>query len=106
VRRVKLSPYTWAIREGVYDAANNPSGTSFPVFGGFPIKVAGKTGTAETCACNRVYDAWFIFFAPADKPTIAGAVVVELQENGFGGAVAAPIAKQLMQALLPTASNG
>ena len=45
--------------------------------------------------CNDVYDAWFIFFAPADDPTVAGAVVVEHQLNGFGGAVAAPIAKQL-----------
>ena len=69
------------------------------------IKVAGKTGTAET-GVDRVYDAWFIFFAPADNPTVAGAVVVEHQLNGFGGSVAAPIAKQLMQAILPAASNG
>ena len=56
-------------------------------------------------ACNTVYDAWFIFFAPAENPTVAGAVVVEYQNNGFGGAIAAPIAKQLMQAILPPASN-
>jgi peptidoglycan glycosyltransferase len=68
------------------------------------IKVAGKTGTAETAEHN-VYTAWFIFFAPADNPTIAGAIAVEHQLNGFGGAVAAPIAKQLMQALLPQASK-
>ena len=69
------------------------------------VVVAGKTGTAETCACNTVYDAWFIFFAPADHPVVAGAVVVEDQDNGFGGAIAAPIAKRLMQAILPTASK-
>jgi penicillin-binding protein A len=69
------------------------------------IAVAGKTGTAET-GINRVYDAWFIFFAPADNPQVAGAVVLEHQLNGFGGSVAAPIAKQLMQAILPAASNG
>jgi len=69
------------------------------------VKVAGKTGTAET-GVNSVYDAWFIFFAPADDPQVAGAVVVEHQENGFGGSVAAPIAKQLMQAILPATSNG
>ena len=69
------------------------------------VVVAGKTGTAETWRAN-VYDAWFIFFAPADDPQIvAGAVVVEHQLNGFGGAIAAPIAKQLMQAILPPASN-
>jgi peptidoglycan glycosyltransferase len=68
------------------------------------VKVAGKTGTAETGQKN-VYTAWFIFFAPADNPTIAGAIAVEHQLNGFGGAVAAPIAKQLMQALLPRTSK-
>jgi peptidoglycan glycosyltransferase len=69
------------------------------------VVVAGKTGTAETCSCNTVYDAWFIFFAPADDPVVAGAVLVEYQNNGFGGAVAAPIAKQLMQAILPPTPN-
>jgi penicillin-binding protein A len=68
------------------------------------IKMAGKTGTAETGEKN-VYDAWFIFFAPADDPKVAGAVVLEHQANGFGGPVAGPIAKQLMQALLPHASK-
>ena len=68
------------------------------------VKVAGKTGTAET-GDNPYYDAWFIFFAPADNPVVAGAVVVEHVPNGFGGAVSAPIAKQLMQALLPPASK-
>lgn len=69
------------------------------------VLVAGKTGTAET-GVDRVYDAWFLFFAPADNPTVAGAVIVEHQLNGFGGSIAAPIAKQLMQAILPRTSNG
>ena len=68
------------------------------------ITWAGKTGTAETSEPG-VYDAWFIFFAPADHPVVAGAVVVEHSAGGFGGAVAAPIAKQLVQAILPAASN-
>ncbi len=68
------------------------------------VAVAGKTGTAET-GKDRVYTAWFIFFAPADDPTVAGAVVVENQLNGFGGAISAPIAKALMEAILPAASN-
>ena len=54
---------------------------------------------------KNVYDAWFIFFAPADHPVVAGAVVVENQLNGFGGAISAPIAKQLMQAILPPPSK-
>jgi penicillin-binding protein A len=63
------------------------------------IHVAGKTGTAETNVRN-VYTAWFISFAPAENPQVAVAVVLEEQLNGFGGAVAAPIAKQVMEALL------
>jgi len=63
------------------------------------VQVAGKTGTAET-AVNRVYTAWFVCFAPADDPQVAVAVVLEKQLNGFGGAVAAPIAKLVLQKLL------
>jgi peptidoglycan glycosyltransferase len=69
------------------------------------VTVAGKTGTAETVTGSDVYDAWFIFFAPAEHPVVAGAVVVPDQANGFGGAIAAPIAKQLMEAILPSPSN-
>ena len=61
------------------------------------IRVAGKTGTAETGVPGR-YNGWFISFAPADHPKVAVAVVVE--NGGFGGRSAAPIAKALMQAIL------
>lgn len=57
------------------------------------IEVAGKTGTAQN-PHGRDH-AWFIGFAPFDNPQIAIAVIVE--NAGFGGAVAAPIAKQLIQ---------
>jgi penicillin-binding protein A len=63
------------------------------------IAVAGKTGTAETGVGN-IYTAWFIAFAPADHPQVAIAVVVENQPGGFGGKVSAPIAKDVMEALL------
>jgi penicillin-binding protein A len=63
------------------------------------VQVAGKTGTAET-AVNHVYNAWFVCFAPADNPRVAVAVVVEKQPNGFGGSVAAPIAKAVLEKLL------
>jgi peptidoglycan glycosyltransferase len=64
------------------------------------ITVAGKTGTAETAAGSNVYTAWFIAFAPADNPKVAVAVVLEHQVGGFGGKVSAPLAKQVMEALL------
>jgi peptidoglycan glycosyltransferase len=63
------------------------------------IPVAGKTGTAET-GVDHIYTAWFVAFAPANNPKVAVAVVLEKQANGFGGAVSAPIAKQVIQALL------
>ena len=61
------------------------------------VRVAGKTGTAETPVPHQ-YNAWFIAFAPADHPRVAVAVVVE--NGGFGGRSAAPIAKAIMQAIL------
>ena len=60
------------------------------------IEVAGKTGTAEVGALNQ---AWFIAFAPVQRPRVAIAVTVE-RTTGQGGTVAAPIAKQVMQELL------
>jgi penicillin-binding protein A len=70
---------------------------------GFPagLKVAGKTGTAELSALSDVYDAWFVAFAPADDPRYVVAVVVEKQPNGFGASVSAPIAKAILEKLLP-----
>ena len=63
------------------------------------IRVAGKTGTAEVGRGN-IHTTWFAAFAPADVPRVAIAVVVENQLNGFGGTISAPIAKQVMEALL------
>jgi len=107
----KLHPRTWkvattprtaaAIRDMMVQVVERGTGTRAQIPG---VAVAGKTGTAET-GRDRVYDAWFIFFAPAEHPVIAGAVVLENQPNGFGGAVAAPIAKAIMQAILPPAAN-
>ena len=62
------------------------------------IRVAGKTGTAEV-ANRTANQAWFIAFAPVDKPKIAIAVTIE-RTQGQGGTVAAPIAKQVLQVLL------
>ncbi len=61
------------------------------------IEVAGKTGTAEVG--TTLNQAWFIGFAPVQRPRVAIAVTVE-RTTGQGGTVAAPIAKQVMQELL------
>jgi peptidoglycan glycosyltransferase len=62
------------------------------------IQVAGKTGTAETGRAGE-NDTWFIAFAPAGNPKVAVAVALSNQ-SGTGGATAAPIAKEIMEALL------
>jgi peptidoglycan glycosyltransferase len=62
------------------------------------VAVAGKTGTAETGRAG-VNTVAFIGFAPADDPKVAVAVFVEAQQS-TGGETAAPIAKEVMQAIL------
>ena len=100
VRRLRLSPYTWAIKEGLYEAANNPSGTSGAVFGGFTPTVAGKTGTAQA----PPYDdhSWYASWAPSDHPKLV--VVVMIEHGGFGADAAAPAAKQIYEAYFHTHS--
>ncbi|GAB3599001.1 penicillin-binding transpeptidase domain-containing protein [Angustibacter peucedani] len=67
------------------------------------VSVAGKTGTAQH-GKGLPPHAWFTAFAPADEPKVAVAVVVEdggqAGNEAFGGKVAAPIAKAVMEAVL------
>jgi peptidoglycan glycosyltransferase len=71
------------------------SGTNAAISG---MQVAGKTGTAETGPDSPTHN-WFIGFAPADDPQIAVAVVVEFGGSS-GGEIAAPIARQMMEAVV------
>ncbi|MGI8711700.1 MAG: peptidoglycan D,D-transpeptidase FtsI family protein [Solirubrobacteraceae bacterium] len=68
---------------------------------GSGIAFAGKTGTASVgvAGANQTQP-WFIGFAPIDNPKVAIAVTVERSAGGFGGTVAAPIAKAVVQTLL------
>jgi penicillin-binding protein A len=82
-----------AMMEGV---VNSGTGTQAQIPG---VRVAGKTGTAETQIGKTTNNVWFIAFAPADNPRVAIAVAMEKQ-IGFGGDVAAPVAKTVMESLL------
>jgi penicillin-binding protein A len=65
------------------------------------ISVAGKTGTASIgVPGSNLTEPWFIGFAPVNNPKVAVAVTVEQTQGGFGGTVAAPIAKAVIQTLL------
>lgn len=80
------------LRQGMELVVNGPGGTGHGAQ--IPgVIVAGKTGTAQNP--HGKSHAWFISFAPFDNPKIALCVLVE--NAGWGGSFAAPIAKQLME---------
>ncbi len=78
------------VRRGMVGACQT-GGTGFPFFT-TSYKVACKTGTAEEAGGES--HAWFTVYAPVDKPQIAMSVVVE--QGGQGSAVAAPVAKDIL----------
>ena len=83
------------MRHGLREAASSPIGTSAPVFGGYPVAVAGKTGTAEVF--GQADYAWYASYAPADDPKYV--VVVMIEQGGHGGSSAAPAARMIYDAL-------
>ncbi len=94
-RKVKIDPGTRSvIMEGLHDAAQGPGGTSEPVFGSFPIPVAGKTGTAERP--GHADQSWYCILAPYPNPRIVTCVTIE--EGGFGAQAAAPAAHTILEA--------
>jgi len=98
-RRLKIdAEYRDAILDGLEAAAQSPGGTSYGVFGAddsFPIRVAGKTGTAERPPNGD--QSWYVALAPYPNPRYVVAVTVE--NGGFGADTAAPAAKQIIGAL-------
>ncbi len=100
-RRIPLSPATLeTVREGLVQAANGPNGTATSVFGPIPAAggptIAGKTGTAENLP--NPDHSWFVGMAPAEKPRIVVAIVV--QNGGTGAGAAAPAVCRTMAAYL------
>jgi penicillin-binding protein 2 len=89
------------IRDAMTGVVNGPGGTGHGARLE-NITVAGKTGTAQVVALDAQSSdkahkdhAWFTSFAPAEAPEIAVTVLVE--HGGKGGAVAAPIAKKVIE---------
>lgn len=90
------------IRSALRDVAQ-PGGTAAAVFEGFPITIAGKTGTAENPHGDD--HGWFVAYAPFDDPQIVVAVLIE--QGGFGSDSAVPIARKMFEAYfdVPTKKN-
>jgi len=93
---VGLSPHVMElIRDGMQRVVHAPGGTG--ALARIPgIISAGKTGTAENP--HGKDHAWYVGFAPYDNPKIA--VAVMLENSGFGGAKAAPLAGLVMEKYL------
>lgn len=80
------------IREGMRNVAEE-SGTAGSLFTGFPVQVAGKTGTAENFSGRD--HGWFVAFAPYDHPRIVIAVLTE--QGGFGASSSGPIVRAMLE---------
>lgn len=106
-REVSISPDSMAfLRRALFGVVYDSKGTAYKAR---PqrIEIAGKTGTAQVfqggrrggdeppLPYERVDHAWFAGFAPAAKPRIAFAVLVE--HGGHGGSVAAPVAAEIVE---------
>jgi len=92
-RHIPINPtYRSAILGGLHMAAQSPGGTSYSVFGGFPVPVAGKTGTAQRT--GQADQSWYSVLAPYPNPRIV--VTVTVERGGFGVDSAAPIAEQIL----------
>jgi len=106
-REVSISPESMAfLRRALFGVVFDSKGTAYKARPKH-IEIAGKTGTAQVfqggrrggdeppLPYERVDHAWFAGFAPAAKPRIAFAVLVE--HGGHGGAVAAPVAVEIVE---------
>lgn len=101
-RPVRVDPTALqAVRQGLWDATHRPYGTSYAIFGSFPVSIAGKTGTAEKVVTlpgskGTQDQAWWCGYGPTESAKL---VVCALIENGgFGGVAAAPAAAEVFGA--------
>jgi penicillin-binding protein 2 len=93
-RPIAINPfYRTTILQGLNGAAQASGGTSDDVMGNFPMKVYGKTGTAQYS--GQPDYAWYACFVidNTNKPIV---VVVHVEKGGFGDVAAAPVARQIL----------
>jgi penicillin-binding protein 2 len=86
------------VRQGLWEGTHLNFGTSYGVFGTFPVSIAGKTGTAEKTVTLPGYtgvqnQSWWCGYGPTDNAKIVVCVVIE--NGGHGGTAAAPAAMQV-----------
>jgi penicillin-binding protein 2 len=98
---IGIDPYALrVVQQGLYEATHASYGTAQSVFGAFPVRIAGKTGTAEKFVRLPGFQglrdqSWFCGYGPYEKPEI---VVCALIENGgHGGEAAAPVTLKVFE---------
>jgi penicillin-binding protein 2 len=91
--------YVKVVQQGLFQGTHDPLGTSYGVFGSFPISIAGKTGTAQKIVDLPGYkgeqdQSWWCGYGPANgQPELVVCAVIE--NGGEGGAAAAPAAERV-----------
>ena len=86
------------VQQGLFQGTHDPYGTSYGVFGNFPVPIAGKTGTAQKFVHLPGFtgyrdQSWWCGYGPATDPKIVVCAVIE--NGGEGGAAAAPAAERV-----------
>jgi penicillin-binding protein 2 len=119
IRQIEYSPAAWkAVSGGLVAVVNEPRGTG-RIVALEDILVAGKTGTSQVIRRKTDEEeeldaggdipyrfrphALFVAYAPADKPKIAIAVVVEHGQHG--GSAAGPVAKAILESYFALNAN-
>ncbi|MCC6544859.1 MAG: penicillin-binding protein 2 [Nitrospirae bacterium] len=108
IRNTGINEHTlMLIKEALKGVVNNAGGTGGAARSNL-VEIAGKTGTAQAVGRKSKAGpgsfndhAWFAAFAPADKPEITVAVLVE--HGGHGGTAAAPVAKKIIEEYIKNA---
>jgi penicillin-binding protein 2 len=85
-----------AIRSALHDVVNASNGTAVEPFRGIQQSVSGKTGTEQTGEQAERTNAWFAAYTPSDGPRMT--VVTMIQGGSAGSQVAAPVARQIIDA--------
>jgi penicillin-binding protein 2 len=87
------------VQSGLYGGTHLPLGTSYGVFGHFPVAIAGKTGTAQKVVSMpdgsqpELNQSWWCGYGPFNAPKLVVCAVIE--NGGYGGDVAAPAAERV-----------
>jgi penicillin-binding protein 2 len=93
---ISMDPFVYSqIAAGFAGAVHDPSGTAYDAFRGLFVNVAGKTGTAQVVGKGPT--SLFASYFPADNPQYAVVAVVE--QGGHGAETAAPIVRQVIEAM-------